>query len=230
MKYKRYRDCGGYYRIYFDDGSAITISKIKNGEILAEKILDKIQETNYKIRNYFEIDKNNSNIIKVFCYDKKENKNKICLLDYDFWYKYKENYFSCSQNNTSIMLYFNKKRQHVHRLIMGLNEFQGSHEIVDHISKDRLDNRRINLRIVDNSTNMKNQGFFNPKNISGNGVRGISKKPGFNGYRVRMGRDSKEVFFNNFKDAVLYNYEERKKLGYKFYEGSTTIENFINNL
>lgn len=225
MKYKRHRDCGNYYRIYFDDGSVMTISKTKNGEELAVKIITKIQETNYKIRNYYEIDEK---VVKVYCYNKKENKEEVCLLDYDFWFKFKECYFSCSQNNGSIMVVYNKSRHHVHRLVMGLYEYKSHDETVDHISKNRFDNRKENLRVVDQSTNMKNQGFFNPNNKSG-GVRGVSLTRKKDGYRVRNNKHE-EIFFDSFKEAVIYNYEERKKLGYKFYEGSTTIENFINSL
>jgi hypothetical protein len=46
------------------------------------------------------------------------------------------------------------KQVYLHRLIAGVE----AGEYVDHASKDRLDNRRANLRIVTNAQNAQNQG------------------------------------------------------------------------
>ena len=48
----------------------------------------------------------------------------------------------------------NKKSKHLHRLIMS----PMPQEEIDHINRDKLDNRKENLRICDRLTNMQNRG------------------------------------------------------------------------
>lgn len=47
------------------------------------------------------------------------------------------------------------KRVHMHRLLLGLTPGDGA--IVDHINRDKLDNRRENLRVGDASLNAQNR-------------------------------------------------------------------------
>lgn len=64
-------------------------------------------------------------------------------------------------------------RQYLHRLLM--NPPKGME--VDHINRDRLDNRRENLRVVTHRENMQNQG---PEGRGKSGYRGV--------YQTRSGR------------------------------------------
>ena len=73
--------------------------------------------------------------------------------------------------------------------------------VVDHINRNKLDNRRCNLRVVPQSTNVQNAGGT-PRGASG--VRGVFRRPNgrfvaqitFCGKRIRIGT------FNTLDDAI----------------------------
>jgi hypothetical protein len=58
-------------------------------------------------------------------------------------------------------------RVYMHRLIMGTPK--GS--ITDHVNRNRLDNRRANLRIIDAATNSRNRGPLRKRHRRYKGVR-----------------------------------------------------------
>jgi hypothetical protein len=63
-----------------------------------------------------------------------------------------------------------KKGIRMHREILELGEYDGGME-VDHINRNKLDNRRCNLRLVTRSENQKNRNPFyrNGKLVGGQG-------------------------------------------------------------
>ena len=69
----------------------------------------------------------------------------------------------------------NRQYYRMHRLIMGVGEYDRGNNEVDHINGIRSDNRKCNLRIVSHSDNMKNVGI-SARNTSG--YKGV----GFNKY------------------------------------------------
>lgn len=79
----------------------------------------------------------------------------------------------------------------LHRFIA--NTPKGMH--TDHINRDRLDNRRLNLRICTQSENNKNKGVY--KNNS-TGRRGLTFKEGY--YQVDIRYDGKDHYIGYFKD------------------------------
>lgn len=81
-------------------------------------------------------------VIKVFV----DSEDKYKLFDLKI---------SISKDNHAKTFYAKTKNGSVHRIVMNLEKFNKN--IVDHINKNGLDNRKNNLRIVDNSINLRNQ-------------------------------------------------------------------------
>lgn len=93
----------------------------------------------------------------------------------------------------------NGKVTKMHRYIIG-DKCNGM--VIDHINRNKLDNRKSNLRICRNGQNVKNQG--NRKNNT-SGHRGVGKLK--NGkYRVRISHLGKEKIiglYDDYESAVL---------------------------
>lgn len=100
----------------------------------------------------------------------------------------------------------------LHRLIMGVENIKDFNCQVDHININPLDNRKANLRIVDNKTNNANK---NPYRADGSkiGVRKFRNKWVadiiINHNVIRLGR------YDNYEDAVQARLNAEKK--YKVY-------------
>lgn len=101
----------------------------------------------------------------------------------------------------------NNKTVRMHRLVMNLQVGDGLE--IDHINGNKLDNRKINLRIVTHMQNMWNTPRF--KN-SRTGYKGVSERNGK--FRVRISVNNKnvdlgqydfpDVAFEVYKAAVFY--------------------------
>lgn len=68
-----------------------------------------------------------------------------------------------------------------HRVILNLDDDLERNNPVDHINGNRLDNRKINLRLVDHSSNSHNSG---PRVSNTSGAKGVNLEDGK--WRVRM--------------------------------------------
>ena len=76
--------------------------------------------------------------------------------------------------NTGYIMVSNKdiiKQMPLHRFVMGLEP--GDKRQVDHINRDKKDNRRCNLRIV---TSSENNRFKGPKRTCKTGLKGVTKR------------------------------------------------------
>lgn len=92
----------------------------------------------------------------------------------------------------------NYKGIYLHRLL--INPKKGFYS--DHINRDRLDNRRSNLRIVDGSLSSYNQ---NLRVSSTSGYKGISWSKNMNKWLAHITKDYKTVrlgYFSNLEDAI----------------------------
>lgn len=74
-------------------------------------------------------------------------------------------------------------RIYLHRFLLGMHKFH-KNEVVDHIDRDPLNNRRNNLRVVDHASNIMN-----------NGSKNIYKSKG--GYYSKVGN----TYLGHFKTA-----------------------------
>ena len=92
----------------------------------------------------------------------------------------------------------------LHRWLMGVND---PRIIVDHVNRDRLDCRRINLRIVTPTQNSANHSLFQTNRTGYTGVY-YSKCAGR--YEVKVGYGGKRIKLSSSKDdlvtlAQMYN-------------------------
>jgi hypothetical protein len=101
----------------------------------------------------------------------------------------------------------------LHRLILGLNKRDGN--IVDHINRNRRDNRKENLRIVDYRANAANRKSFSKfRNINKNRKGGFDVNLFFDGKWYYGG------YFKKFNEARKSANELRKRLHGEYYVAS----------
>lgn len=106
----------------------------------------------------------------------------------------------------------NGKRKHIklHNLVMGI--IPTRNKIVDHISRNKRDNRKRNLRIV-----TKQQNALNSKIQSNNtsGIRGVHFHKASKKWQVYIKNNAKRInigLFENFEDAVCERLKAEVKL------------------
>lgn len=116
------------------------------------------------------------------------------------------------------------KKFTMHRYIVGCIE-EGV--VVDHINKNKLDNRSCNLRIVTYAQN--NQNRFKVSNIAR--YTGVTKKGKI--WTSRIGHDGKTIYIGCFKQelqaAVAYNLMARQLFGIQAHTNDVHNENDILN-
>lgn len=102
-----------------------------------------------------------------------------------------------------------KKKLYLHRLIMGCHNGDG--KIVDHINRDRADNRKSNLRIVNDMQSAINKGI---KSNNTSGAVGVSFYKHCNkwGSYITVNKQRKHLgLFNNIEDAIRARTEAEEK-------------------
>lgn len=120
---------------------------------------------------------------------------KVDVEDIDKLIKHKWSLGTWGYASTNI----NNKNILMQRFIM--NEFEVS-KIIDHINRDKLDNRKENLRIVNKSINAINVGI---RTNNKSGVTGISWNKNANSWRAYINYQGKRIELGhrkNFEDAV----------------------------
>lgn len=113
-------------------------------------------------------------------------------------------------NSRYAMIKKNGKLEYLHRLIMNATDNQ----IIDHINRNTVDNRKHNLRIATRSQNQSNKAksvFKKPPSSQYKGVCYDSKN---NNWLARVYFENKVVFNGRFKSAITaaraYNYHAQK--------------------
>jgi len=212
-----------------DCGNSIeaTTDLLKNGhtsscgcmrtDILVKRNKDGIKRNQYDLSNEYGIGYTFDN--KPFYFDK-EDYNKI--KDYT-WHE--------SNGYLITHLYRNSVRTTIrlHRLILSIQDNLELDIFVDHINHNLFDNRKVNLRIVDNSHNQMNK--IVAKNNTST-VKGVHfdklinmwiARITINGNRIRLGK------FNSFNDAVKARKEaEEKYFGDYSYDNSMKLVQEVN--
>ena len=173
----------------------ICYSNVKNGNTKSCGCLNKeTQLQNFKDRKQYNkydlIDKNN-----CFGYT---NKNEIFYFDFDDYEKIKNFCWSVDSSNGYVIAKETKnKRIKLHRLVMDFPEFL----LVDHIDRNKLNNRKSNLRLCTSSQNVKNC-LESIRNTSGK--KGVYKH--INGkWKSAITNDGKNIFlgvYDSYEDAV----------------------------
>jgi len=106
-----------------------------------------------------------------------------------------------------IKLQINKIPYSAHRLVWVLfNKDIPLDKQIDHIDRDKSNNKIENLRLVDCVTNALNK----PCKVSNTGIRGVSKDRDY--YKVSFTVNCKSIHVGNFK-----NLEEAKKVAEEYY-------------
>lgn len=122
-------------------------------------------------------------------------KNGYAIVDAD--YAYLADKYKWTMNNKGYAVRsFNDAKIFLHREILGDNE---GYE-VDHKNRDRLDNRKSNLRWVDRATNMANVVWGSK--TSSSGYRGVSQMTK-NSFAARIQCGGEKIHLGSFKTAEL---------------------------
>ena len=84
----------------------------------------------------------------------------------------------------------------MHRVLMGLEE--GDSRVVDHKNRDKLDNRKSNLRVVTQAENQRNR---SKHKIGGSKFLGVSRTK--SGFMARMyDFDGRQIYLGSFRHEI----------------------------
>ena len=99
----------------------------------------------------------------------------------------------------------------LHRFIMGLGRTEEDNRIVDHINRNKLDNRKCNLRISDKTGNNRNVGL--QKNNK-SGITGVRWDKQTNKWKAEITVNYKNIYlgiFDSKEDAIKRRLIAEKK-------------------
>lgn len=182
----------------------LTHNRVKSCGCLRKEV-NKITAFNRRSKNTVEFNENDA---KVY-----NNKGDFTLIDIEDWNKIKDYYWSLKSG-----YWYNKQlNTSLHRFLMMPND----NEEVDHINRDKNDNRKENLRIVLHFQNTKNRSRqYNNKS----GYTGVCFDNTKHKWRARITVNNKVIYLGYYKqleDAVRV----RKEAEIKYYGDFAPKEN-----
>ncbi len=142
------------------------------------------------------------------------NKNDFFIVDTEYVDKIKvygwyfDGYYVSANN-----LLKNNKKIRLHRLVYSLYSGKDIKDIgiIDHINRNRLDNRTCNFRIVSNFENAYNK---NPLKNNTSGYMGVALRKDTNKYyaKIKVGQKSINLGnFDNIEDALITRLKAEKE-------------------
>ena len=144
-----------------------------------------------------------------------DEKNNICQVDKEDYDKIKNYhwYKSISTGYWYTHLPKSSRQIELHRVIMGTTE-KGTKVKIDHFDRDKDNNRKENLNIVDSSTNSINSSIRND-NISG--FTGVNKyKDKWQAHIQKNGKQKNLGVYGNIEDAIVVRLQAEKEWFGKF--------------
>jgi hypothetical protein len=116
-------------------------------------------------------------------------KGKTALVDDEDLWMFLNHNWNCTKHGYVCRNYFENGKWKCHRMHrMVMNARDG--ELVDHINRNRLDNRKCNLRIVNKSQNAANKAAHRNNKL---GMRGVHFHPGTGKFRAVLGSEGKRI-------------------------------------
>jgi hypothetical protein len=144
--------------------------------------------------------------VKVYIYYKSQ---EFCFaIDADDWENLKQyKWFRVTKGYVATMLKKERKIKLLHHFLLPKKEGY----LIDHINRNSLDNRRINLRYISPSENIINQGRFVDKKDCG-----LSYNKAYKHWEARISYRKERVHLGYFKSKKLALIE-RKKAEQQYY-------------
>ena len=195
-----------------------------NKEVIVVKLIE-IERKFYIIKNKYIIKGDITEIILT-------NSSEIVLIDTEDLPKLEEIpyqiYLKKSLGYAAISIYNGVKSgkkqtdfKLLHRIILGLGKTVSGKNIIDHINHNKLDNRKCNLRMTNQNTNMRNRPSKNSNNKSG--YRNVFWNTGIGKWTVSLCKNYKEIHIGDYDDVDLAGAvaEEARQKYYGEYAGKS---------
>ncbi len=136
------------------------------------------------------------------------NKSGTFLCDLEDWEEYKHLCWVKGNDGYPITRLKNGRNSRFHNLVMNTT----INTVCDHISRDRSDNRKSNLRVVTPLENSQNNSIRSDNKSGCVGVSYYEKLKKYRAYININGKQKSLGYFKNFEDAV----KVRLKAGEKY--------------
>lgn len=178
------------------------IENCKNTNIVAKGLCCKHYKQQYRkgyIAKRTIYDKNEfifkDDICIIKCFDRKGNIIAESIIDKEDYEKVKDKkwsylkigYVQCSVENLFL-----------HRLIME-DKLNNPKDTVDHINRNKLDNRKSNLRILTKQQNLLNKGLQSNNTSGVRGIRVRELKNGEVSYEARISLNGEDKYLGRYK-------------------------------